>query len=230
MRHLSSVHQVEGGSGVMVMPANNSCAKKLAEQYPSRIGWLLGPSSWNTPPPHLSYALDNDAFGAFKNGTEWDENAWLAMLEQASKVDHPPLWAIVPDVVGDREATIRSYHKYEHVVASYGFTKAFAVQDGMTPSDVPKTASVVFVGGTTSWKWRNLTTWTDNFPRVHVGRVRMTKLMRCLQLGVESCDGTGWFRESQNGKPARFLKAYLSGELQQHPELFREDEYSRVAV
>lgn len=215
---------------MMVMPSNDSSVPALARQYPDKIGWLQSPSSWKNPPNHVWYALDNDAFGAFKNGTIWDEAAWIEMLQKASEVDHPPLWAIVPDVVGDLEATIRNYSKYEGAVDSYGFTKAFAVQDGMAPSDVPSSASVVFVGGTTEWKWRNLTMWTDNFPRVHVGRVRMTKLMRCLQLGVESCDGTGWFRESQNGRPARFLKAYLSGELQQHPELFKENEYSRVAV
>ncbi len=72
---------------------------------------------------------------------------------------------------------------------------AIAVQDGMTPSDVPKEASVIFVGGTTSWKWRNLKTWTENFPRVHVGRVNTYKLLwMAHDAGAESADGTGWFR------------------------------------
>jgi hypothetical protein len=37
-------------------------------------------------------------------------------------------------------------------------------------------------------------------------------------LGVESCDGTGWFREGQTGYPARYLKAYIHGDLKPHPE------------
>ena len=65
----------------------------------------------------------------------------------------------------------------------------------MTPDDVPSEASVVFVGGTMEWKLRNLTMWTSAFDRVHVGAINTFKnLLRCQELGVESCDGTGWFR------------------------------------
>ena len=57
---------------------------------------------------------------------------------------------------------------------------------------------VVFVGGTTAWKWKTLRTWTENFPRVHVGRVNTDRMLwMAHECGAESCDGTGWFRGDQ---------------------------------
>ena len=43
------------------------------------------------------------------------------------------------------------------------------------------------------WKIRHLRQWTDT-DRVHVGAINMNNLLLCKELGVESCDGTGWFR------------------------------------
>lgn len=94
---------------------------------------------------------------------------------------------------------------------------AFAAQDGMTPADVPSDADVVFVGGSTSWKWANLRMWTDNFPRVHVGRVNSRRLLeQAEQAGAESCDGTGWFRDPERTAE---LEAYLKNPLP-HPDLW----------
>src|SRR5208283_317973 len=93
--------------------------------------------------------------------------------------------------------------------AAYGFTPAFAVQDGMTPRDVPLGAGVVFVGGSTKWKRQTLEVWCGGFPRVHVARINTERwLWRCYALGAESCDGTGWFR----GDPVQFrgLLDYLA--------------------
>jgi len=212
-----------------VMVANNSSAivMELAAKFPERIGWLQGPSSWKNPRPGLAYALDNDAFGAWKNHLPWDESAWIKMLDKASRSQQQPLWSLVPDVVADRTATLRSWDKHSPTVESFGFQKALAVQDGMTPLDVPINADLIFVGGTTQWKWRSLPMWAKHFPAVHVGRVRQTKLMRCLQLGVQSCDGTGWIREGQTGAPARFLRAYVEGFMQPHPELFSSPHFKK---
>jgi hypothetical protein len=88
------------------------------------------------------------------------------------------------------------------------FPIAFVAQDGCTPADVPETADVVFIGGTTEWKWENVWRFCDAFPRVHVGRVNTyRKLMHCHECGAMSVDGTGFFR----GGPERWssLKRYL---------------------
>ena len=68
---------------------------------------------------------------------------------------------------------------------------------------------VVFVGGSTSWKWRNLRMWTENFPRVHVGRVNSLRLLLLAdKSGADSCDGPGWCRDPTRTKELEF---YLSG-------------------
>lgn len=90
----------------------------------------------------------------------------------------------------------------------------------MTPHDVPDDAEVVFVGGTTKWKWRNLRTWTDNFPRVHVGRVNSERLLwMAHESGAQSCDGTGWLRGGDDRlcELRRYLTQSTNGD--QRPQL-----------
>jgi hypothetical protein len=79
----------------------------------------------------------------------------------------------------------------------------------MSAADVPHGASVVFVGGSTAWKWRTVSNWCRDFPRVHVGRANTYKrLWQCHEVGAESCDGTGWMRGDQ--KQLRGLFEYLA--------------------
>jgi hypothetical protein len=103
-----------------------------------------------------------------------------------------------------------------------------AVQDGMTPADVPKECAVVFVGGTTSWKWRSLPMWASSFSRVHVGRVNSIRLLLMAEnAGAESCDGTGWFRDPRRTKE---LESYLSHD-HNHPDLWQDQKNApNVAV
>lgn len=181
---------------MIVMPANNSKIEVgyLAGKYPGRVGWLLGPNGWRSPKPWLPYAIDNGRFIATTQGKEWDEAAFRKILDAAGETV-APLWVVVPDVVGDRDGTLREWDAWAPLLVACGFRLAMAVQDGMSPSDVPKEAAVVFVGGTTTWKRRTLWRWCDEFPRVHVGRINTEKwLWVCHEAGAESCDGTGWFR------------------------------------
>lgn len=194
----------------MVMPANasNAVVHFMAGKYPGSVGWLIGPSSVEKTKLRMwmPYALDNDAFQSFSKGVEWDEGAWLKMLEWASKQEFKPRWALVPDVVGDRVATLEKWAKYSSTVRRHGFKLAFAAQDGMVKSDVPSDSDIVFVGGTTQWKWATVEMWAREFKRVHVGRVNsVQKLYHLRRLGVESVDGTGWFRDTESGPRVRGL-------------------------
>lgn len=178
------------------MVANNSgtMVRHLAESWPGRIGWIIPPDGWRKP--WLPYALDNGAFPIWTRGGIWDEAAFYRLCEKTRQHERP-LWIAVPDVVANREATLESWEKHWPAVQCYG-PLAFVVQDGMTPEDVPENADVVFVGGTTKWKWRSLRTWCENFPRVHVGRANTERMLwMAHDCGAESCDGTGWFRGDQ---------------------------------
>lgn len=187
---------------MIVMPSNNSGIQVgyLCGKYPGRIGWLIGPGGWLVPPSWMPYAIDNGAYGAWANNRPWDEGEFIKLLERVrvnSLRCHFPLWVVVPDVVADREGTLRMWEKWSPIVAHMlqGTELAMAVQDGMTPEDVPENATVVFVGGTTEWKWRYLRMWTDSFPRVHVARVNSERtLWMAHEAGAVSVDGTGWVR------------------------------------
>lgn len=179
-----------------MMPSNNTGAelRRMAARYPGRLAHLIGPGGWRRPV--LPYALDNGAFGAFVAGTSFDADAFDRLVTRASMHDEQPLWVVVPDVVGDAQATIESWHHWAPILRRRGWPLAFAVQDGMTPADIYTVApDVVFVGGSKAWKWRTVPMWCAAFPRVHVGRVNQHAALQYLdELGAESCDGTGWFR------------------------------------
>lgn len=209
---------------LMVMPSNNSSAivHHWSGRFPGRIGWLVGPSAM--PKTKLRYwmpfALDNDAFGAWVSKRAWDENAWMDMLRAVQLSGLTPLWALVPDVVADRDATLRNWERYAPVASLYGWPLAFAVQNGMTPADIPQDAAVIFIGGTTEWKWQTLPMWAETGKRVHVGRVNeVERLHICERWSVESVDGTGWMRGSEHGRQCKDLQAWLEGRAIEHPEM-----------
>lgn len=186
---------------MMVMPADNNkgYVHYLAGKYPGLLGHLYGPGRFRNPYTWLPYALDNGAFPAFTNATAWDADAFMALVERAAASGQAPLWVVVPDVVGDKQATLRLWDEWAPRLERFGWPLAFAVQDGMTTADVPSGAAVVFVGGTTKWKRRTIHEWCARFKRVHVGRINTERwLWYCWRAGAESCDGTGWFRGNQD--------------------------------
>ena len=182
----------------MIMPTNWAAliVGYWCGKYPGAIGHLYSPGGFRTPVEWLPYALDNGAWGAHLNGKPWDEALWLDHLRRAALSGQAPLWAVVPDVVGDRAATLELWQEYAPEVERFGWPLAFAAQDGMTVEDVPDKAAVVFLGGSTEWKLDNIGPWCEAFPgRVHVARVNTYYRLRlCHVAGAVSCDGTGWGR------------------------------------
>jgi hypothetical protein len=195
---------------MIVMPSNNTgkMVRDLARKYPGRIASLMSPGGQRAPIDGCGLAFDNACFGAFKNGTEWDFRKWMKMMDWAVSGSHNPMWALCPDSVGDITGTLNRWDEFYWITASYGWPVAFAVQDGMRKEHVPKNASVVFIGGSTDWKWETLRYWCDHFSHVHVGRVNTyRRLWQSHDAGAKSIDGTGWPRGDQRQK--RGLEAYL---------------------
>jgi hypothetical protein len=142
------------------------------------------------------------------NKQDWNEDEWRALLVWAAMSGIPPLWCVVPDVVGNREETLERWHQYAHAVKAYGWRCAFAAQDGMTFDDVPDNECVVFLGGSTEWKESAIEPWCRRFPgRVHVARVNgWDRLVKCWRAGAISVDGTGWFHKSNSKHASQFNK------------------------
>jgi hypothetical protein len=199
---------------MIVMPANQSGPRVhyMAGRYPGRMGWLVGPSARKKTKLRkwIPYALDNDAFSAWTNNTPWSVEEWRALLDWSQASGFQAMWALCPDVVTNREETIARWHQFSPELFARKIPAAFAVQDGMTASDVPPNADVVFVGGSTEFKWSTLEMWASNFPRVHVGRVNSAhRLFECFNLGVESVDGTGWMRDESRTDKMDALEDFI---------------------
>lgn len=187
---------VGGVDKVIVMPANNSQAKTLERKHPGRMGMMFSPAGRGNP-GGLPYVLDNGAYTAFVKGLPFDHDAFRELIGWACLLPAKPLWIVVPDCVGDAVATFENWNHWEPQLRNSGWPLALAVQDGMSPQTVRRYANpdVVFVGGTTRWKWQTVWNWCHEFPRVHVGRVNVERrLWQCDKAGAESVDGTGWFR------------------------------------
>lgn len=202
---------------MLVMPSNNTgiVVGYLAGRHPGKIGHLFSPDGLRRTHDWMPFALDNGKFACWDSGKVWDEAAYRGMLSEVAGRTQQPLWALIPDQVADAAETLRLWSVWLPVIQNYGWSPAFAVQDGMTKADVPSDAEVIFVGGSTKWKWSSIYTWCDNFDRVHVGRVNSpAKLWLCDGLGVESCDGTGWFRgnETQTNGLVNYLELSARGE------------------
>ena len=191
---------------MIVMPANASgwAVHSLARET-GRLGHLFSPGGQRGPWPWLPYALDNGAYAFWDESTNtfdaerWQasgEAAWNLLMVWSQMAAARPLWAIIPDVPGDAESTLRKWADFAPDVTRC--PRALAVQDGMEPSDVERLAvkpDVIAVGGTTEWKWQSVAKWAAAFRRVHLLRCNSpTRLYELEEMGVESCDGTGWFR------------------------------------
>lgn len=212
---------------MIVMPSNCTgfAAGRLFGMYPNQLAHLNSPDNCKEPMLDAPWALDNGVFGAFSAGRKWSEEPFYTYLDKYAA--WKPIWAVVPDCVGHRERTLELWEKHAPAVKAFGVPLAFAAQDGMTPTDVPSDANIIFVGGSTSWKWRNLPMWTKNFARVHVGRVNSFRLLeQAAAAGAESCDGTGWFRDPTRTKE---LESWLRGERQPTPELQMRNALNQVA-
>lgn len=120
---------------MIVMPSNNSNAHKLESLYPNRIGMLIGPGGWRNP-KKLPFAIDNGRFASWSKGKKWNEKQYLLFLDKA--VSHRPIWAVVPDAVGDAEKTFEMWMQWKFQISHRGIVCALAVQDGMTPDAVRK--------------------------------------------------------------------------------------------
>jgi len=196
---------------LMLCGQSNALWHYAAGKWPNKVGLLLGPSYYKKTPvrPWMPYVLDNDAFTLREN---WSEVKWREMLGWARLQSHKPAWVLVPDVVGSKDGTLERWSRYEKEASACGWPLAFAVQDGMTTDDVPASADVVFIGGTDSFKWRTVEKWVVSFPRVHVGRVNsIERVWQCDDLGVESVDGTGWFRDPTREDKLPALECWLAG-------------------
>lgn len=180
------------------------------------MGVLLSPKAWRQPWCKW-WATDNDVF-SHRNDIGWwereGEESWIRMADKLDAIpaDRPPLFILIPDVVGDWQRTLDYYDKYRHHVLDRQLPIAIALQNG-AESDMETVLKLrpdfVFIGGDVEWKWRFTADFTRFFRprgiRVHVGRASGPwRVRECIRVGVDSCDGTGWNRFADRMLPGLF--------------------------
>jgi hypothetical protein len=147
------------------------------------IGALTTPDVGNVLEPGVPWALDNGCFSQ-----RWNETKWIATLEKYSNIGGC-LFAVVPDVVSDAQATDERWQRYAPVVTQLGYRTAYATQDGCTK--VPDDADVVFTGGSDTWKLSDQAQQLASDRPSHMGRVNTLRRLRFAAAhGYDTVDGT----------------------------------------
>jgi hypothetical protein len=156
----------ELGVGLMAQPASH-----LERFLPGRV-----------------WAADNGCFAE-----AWDADEWRWWLQRQPR--EGCLFAVVPDVVANAEATAERYERWAPLVRFFGFPTAYVAQDGLT--ELPEVEfDVLFLGGTTEFKLGEHAAHLTECARakgipVHMGRVNSLKRLRYAhQIGCTSADGT----------------------------------------
>lgn len=154
-----------------------------------RIGLMCQPAS-NAPRAGWLWAADNGCFAK-----RWDHGKWAAWLER----DMPRagcLFAVVPDIVADHEATVERFGKHVETVRALRYPVAFCGQDGATSSGVPwDEFDCLFIGGSTERKLGETARalaleGRERGKWVHVGRVNSNCRFSSWASFADSADGT----------------------------------------
>jgi hypothetical protein len=187
----------------MMMIFVASCSNEITRK--GKVGIIWSPSS-GSQKPKGRYIVDNGAY------TTFNEMKYFKLLEKAKQF-HDPEFVVAPDVLGCHDRTLALWKWYYPQLKIFNYSLAFVAQDGC--KDVPKDADWIFVGGNDPWKMANVERFVKDGRPVHVGRVNgFRRLKVCEMLGVTSIDGSGWFRDTMNGKRAIQMMEYMEGEKQ----------------
>lgn len=177
----------------------SSAATRAEAARNPRLGLLVTPASGLAAqiPYYQCYAADNACFTETPEDP-FDPDRWLAWLKRLPL--ERCLFATLPDVPFDAEATWRRSQPFIEVVRRLGFPVALVAQNGIeTMGNLEQqlqAVDAVFIGGDDAWKLspataelgrrvRELGRWT------HVGRVNSWKRLDQLAgAGFDSVDGT----------------------------------------
>lgn len=194
----------------MLYLATSPCEPAVADLLSRRrIGLMCQPAS-NPPVAGWLWAADNGCFSPGWDQTKWEE--WLGR-------DMPKagcLFAVVPDVVANAEATLGRFAVFADQVRNLRYPVAFVAQDGQENLSVPwDDLDCLFIGGSTEWKLGEHAHGLAREARergkwVHVGRVNSEKRFKSWAGDADSCDGTFVARGPRVNTPrlVRWLDAH----------------------
>ncbi len=146
-------------------------------------------------------AIDNGRFGGTRSRNHiWTPLRFLNTIERCQQLGIKPLFVTVPDIVaGGLRSLECSVYWAKYLLAG---PLALVVQDGISPADVTPHIdlfSVLFVGGSVRWKWKEAEAWRAFAHRhgkhLHIGQVGTAKaLHRARAIGADSVDSVSFIR------------------------------------
>lgn len=153
--------------------------------------------SGNRLTPGATFAIDNGVVtlqdGRPVTDPDWDPDRWETCLVRY-RYEPRCLFAAVPDVVGDADATNERWAWWHGMVRNLGYRAAYVLQNGCR--SIPTSAGAVFIGGDDEFKLgpaarllvaeaKRRGLW------VHGGRVNSLRRLRYMaDIGCDSVDGT----------------------------------------
>ena len=147
----------------------------------------------------LGFALDNGAYICHTTQTPFPTEEFEYMVKD---VGHGADWVAVPDVVANKEATLRQAPHWVRRCRELSPSSRLLLvyQDGMTESDIRpylEDGVGIFIGGSDEAKQEAMK-WVPGLCRLHeqychVGRVNtQRRIQRCLDVGANSFDGSSY--------------------------------------
>lgn len=188
-----------------------------ADAYRTQCGLLTSVGSRHHPRHAIAYgaawALDNDCFKVYK------PDAIRRALKRYAGLPNC-LFAVVPDVWADAEATLLMFQSWLGEYQAYGYPVAFAAQDGIERSRIPwDSFQCLFIGGSNSFKYsqalRDVVAEAKRRGKwVHHGRVNTPqRILYSATIGCDSFDGTHYTIEPASVKKHLALDGWQQGLL-----------------
>ena len=181
---------------MIVLLDNSQDLAECAREIGGPVGQLLTPlTRYRLRHPDMPWAIDNGAFSQF------EEDAFLALLKREAHHAEKCLFVTAPDVVGSALRTLEIFERWRGKLT--GWRVALVCQDGQENLPIPwDDIAAVFIGGSTSWKCSPAASQIIRAAQilhkhVHVGRViGPSRFQHFEDLGVDTVDGTGLARYS----------------------------------
>ena len=155
------------------------------------LGWCMAPDNARNPKGR-PYFLDNGAFNAWKDGTNWEEVKFKSLINRYPDYD----FFVYPDIVGGGLKSLYRSLNYVGTIPGKGY---LAVQEGMLANNVMEYVDAfdgLFIGGASlSWKFSTAHMWADlahlHGKKCHAGRVGTWEgLVHMHCCGVDSVDSS----------------------------------------
>jgi hypothetical protein len=183
------------GSCLTAFASRTGCRRTLEALRSHGWGLFVSATGSLRTEGFSTYALDNGAWTAYRQGRPFDEGAFLRAVELLGAGAQ---FLVVPDIVCGGLASLRLSELWLPRLEGVGRRRLLAVQNGMVPADVRHLLSSqvgIFVGGDSAWKEGTLPVWGELARKtgcyLHVGRVNTVRRIRlCRLAGTASFDGT----------------------------------------